>query len=62
MDLEELYNAIKPHNLNNMDNDYKDSRIEALTKRVKELEDSLNHANQTIDYLIINFKNTKNNE
>jgi len=62
MDLEELYNAIKPHNLNNMENDYKDSRIEALTKRVKELEDSLNHANQTIDYLIINFKNTKNNE
>ena len=62
MDLEELYNAIKPHNLNNMENDYKDSRIEALTKRVKELEDSLNHANQTIDYLIINFKYTKNNE
>lgn len=62
MDFEELYNAVKPHNFNNMEQEYKDSRIEALSKRVKELEDSLNHANQTIDYLIINFKNTKNNE
>ena len=59
MDLEELYNAIKPHNLNNMENDYKDSRIEALTKRIEELEESLANANNTIAYLI-QFKMTEN--
>lgn len=59
MDIEELYNAIKPHNLNNMENDYKDSRIEALTKRIEELEESLANANNTIAYLI-QFKMTEN--
>ena len=59
MDIEELYNAIKPHNLNNMENDYKDPRIEALTKRIEELEDSLANANNTIAYLI-QFKMTEN--
>jgi prefoldin subunit 5 len=59
MDIEELYNAIKPHNLNNMEEDYKDSRIEALTKRIKELEESLANANNTIAYLI-QFKMTEN--
>jgi polyhydroxyalkanoate synthesis regulator phasin len=59
MDIEELYNAIKPHNLNNMEEDYKDSRIEALTKRIEELEESLANANNTIAYLI-QFKMTEN--
>ena len=59
MDIEELYNAIKPHNLNNMQEDYKDSRIEALTKRIEQLEESLANANNTIAYLI-QFKMTEN--
>lgn len=59
MDIEELYNAIKPHNLNNMEEDYKDSRIEALTKRIEELEESLANANNTIAYLI-QFKMKEN--
>jgi hypothetical protein len=56
MDINELYNAVKPHNLNDMEQDYKDSRIEALKNRVEELEQTIIRANHTIEYLINNIK------
>ncbi len=56
MDINELYNAVKPHNLNDMEQDYKDSRIEALTNRIEELEQTIIRANETIKYLINNIK------
>jgi phosphopantetheine adenylyltransferase len=59
MDINELYNAVKPHNLNVMEQDYKDSRIEALRKRIEELEDSLVSANHTINYLIDKIKDNE---
>lgn len=59
MDINELYNAVKPHNLNAMEQDYKDSRIEALRKRIEELEDSLVSANHTIKYLIDKIKDNE---
>lgn len=62
MDINELYDAIKPHDMDYMEKDYKDLRIEALTKRVEELEDSLKSANHTITYLISNFNTVKENE
>jgi hypothetical protein len=56
MDINELYNAVKPHNLNDMEQDYKDSRIEALTNKIEELEQTIIRANETIKYLINNIK------
>lgn len=59
MDINELYNAVKPHNLNGMEQDYKDSRIEALTKRIEELEQTIVNANHTIKYLINNMNDNE---
>jgi|TARA_R110000803_G_scaffold25234_1_gene60264 hypothetical protein len=62
MNFKELSEALRPHQSDNMEQDYKDARIKALQLRIYELEDLLDHANSTMQYMITNINKLSDND
>jgi predicted RNase H-like nuclease (RuvC/YqgF family) len=62
MDFNELSESLRPVYNDIMGEEYKDARIEALERKVKELEDKLSESKQEIGLAIYKLKEYLDNE